>query len=183
MTNNIYNGMGITINKADLYFPLEYHAAYNKPKLIVIHKSDRKSETIYDLEERQSEPSGFKYHYYIRRNGNIYAGRMEYMASNHCKGHEMISIAICLEGEFDAEVPDKQFIALHHLIQDIQSRRGCMTVYAHYELDDKVVCPGELFPINQLRSNLQVCGHPGDLPDCEYKRQMEADPQRWNPLP
>lgn len=183
MINNIYNGLGITIFKADLYFPLESHPANNKPIMIIIHRSNRDKESIYDIDERQQDTSGFKYHYYIRKDGSIFAGRMEYMASEHCKGHEANSISICLEGYFKDEIPDKQFIALQHLIQDIQSRRGVMEVFAHNELDEEVECPGKYFPINQLRSNLQVCGHPGDLPDCEYKRNMEADPQRWNPLP
>lgn len=183
MINNIYNGMGIKILKADLYFPLKTQQANNRPVMIIIHKSNRAKESIYDIDERQQDVSGFKYHYYIRKDGDIIAGRMEYMASDHCKGHEADSISICLEGLFTEEVPHSQFIALHHLIEDIEYRRGVMRVFAHNELDKNVECPGKDFPINQLRSNIQVCGHPGDLPDCDYKRRMEADPQRWNPLP
>ena len=185
MIDNIYNGMGITIIKADLYFPLEEQKPVNNPKLIIVHRNNRDNESIYELEERQQNKSGFKYHYYVRKDGTIIAGRMEYMASNHCKGHSNDSIAICLEGRYDEEVNKKQFSYLQRLIQDIQSRRGMMTVYAHNELDKDVLCPGDkkLFPINLLRSNLQICGHPGDLPECEYKRRIESDPHRWNPLP
>ena len=88
-----------------------------------------------------------------------------------------------IEGIYDEELNKKQFSYLQRLIQDIQSRRGMMTVYAHNELDKDVLCPGEkeLFPINLLRSNLQICGHPGQ--EGFYKGQIESDPHRWNPLP
>lgn len=49
--------------------------------------------------------AGIGYHYYIRKNGDVYEGRpLKYMGS-HCKGNNSCSVGICLEGDFRKEVP------------------------------------------------------------------------------
>ena len=47
--------------------------------------------------------SGIGYHYYIRKDGNIYSGRPVKSIGAHCLNYNDKSIGICFEGNFETE--------------------------------------------------------------------------------
>ena len=75
--------------------------------LIVIHcsavKPDQQSSAaqIDTWHRQRGFHLGIGYHYVIRRNGVIEAGRPEWMVGAHCQHHNQHSIGICYEGGLD----------------------------------------------------------------------------------
>ena len=87
--------------------------------LIVVHCSATPPDMDIGREEitdwhRDRGWSDIGYHYVIRRNGDIEAGRMVQKAGAHARGHNANSIGICLVGgvrrDGSAMVPDNNFM-------------------------------------------------------------------------
>jgi len=101
------------------------------------------------------------YHYVIRSDGVIEPGRPEGCRGAHAtKGNDCIGI--CLVGNFTREAIGKmepsrptraQMRSLHQLLEDLVARYhfGPEDIYTHREVDGDTRCPGELFPIEQVR--------------------------------
>ena len=110
----------------------------NTPKYIVVHhtggldadplfdSSDRTFSQI-DTAHRQDpnvnlgRPSSLGYyigyHYYIDKNGILTQGRADTDEGAHCRGYNLLSLGICLAGNFDRTLPtDAQVLALRKLL-------------------------------------------------------------------
>ena len=78
-----------------------------KITLIIVHCSavrpdQQSSAAQIDTWHRQRGwKFGIGYHYVVRRNGSIEAGRPEWMVGAHCVGHNAHSIGVCYEGGLD----------------------------------------------------------------------------------
>lgn len=83
--------------------------------------------------------SGIGYHYVIKRDGEIEAGRPEYWDGAHVKGHNKGTIGICLIG--DKLFEKVQLESLFNLIEDIKHRHGSVAVHSHYEFNRNKTCP------------------------------------------
>lgn len=105
----------------------------NKPEWIIVHHTA----VSYDKNPDQFEATNnyhkslgwgmIGYHYEIAKNGKLYKGRGETMVGAHTKQQMMNykSIGICLDGNFDIELPTKeQEEALKGLIKQLQSKYG-----------------------------------------------------------
>lgn len=94
--------------------------------------------------------AGIAYHYYVTKDGQIYAGRPENMRGGHTSGWNYCSIGICFEGNFEIEeMPDKQLMAGKELIAEICSRYPSIVVGCHKQFD-QTSCPGQNFPFEAL---------------------------------
>ena len=71
-------------------------------KQIILHHSGvevlQSVETIHNYHKNTNGWSGIGYHFYVRKNGNIYRGRPENTVGAHCQGENYNSIGICFEG-------------------------------------------------------------------------------------
>jgi len=102
------------------------------------------------------------YHYVIRSDGVIEPGRPEGCRGAHAtKGNDCIGI--CLVGNFTKEAVGKmepskptreQMQALRKLIEELVDRYhfGPENIHTHRQVDGDTRCPGERFPVNQVKA-------------------------------
>jgi len=92
--------------------------------------------------------SGIGYHYIIRSNGAIEAGRPLYTIGAHAgpdANHD--SIGVCLTGNFMEQPPtDEQLQALVRLVDILEERYGTMLEVVRHRDVAATDCPGAHFP-------------------------------------
>ena len=84
-----------------------YMDTRSKTEQIILHHSGvtvlQSVETIHNYHKNTNGWSGIGYHFYVRKDGNIYRGRPENTVGAHCQGQNYNSIGICFEGNFQKE--------------------------------------------------------------------------------
>ena len=95
--------------------------------------------------------AGIGYHFFVRKDGNIYRGRPENTVGAHVTGANSDSIGICFERNYDAEasMPQTQINAGKELVAYLKSKYGVSTVKAHRDVGASS-CPGRYFPFNEI---------------------------------
>jgi hypothetical protein len=121
----------------------------NKPDCAILHHSDKSECTIEDVHEwhLNKDWAGCGYHYFVRKNGNVYAGRPVNAVGAHCPGYNSRSIGICAEGDYTSEkMPSPQKQAIINLIKML----GLKKIYGHGDVY-ATTCPGANYPLNEIR--------------------------------
>ena len=103
---------------------------------------------------------GVGYHYVVRRNGEIEAGRPEWLVGAHCKNHNKYSIGVCYEGGLnargqpeDTRTPEQK-AALRTLLADLHRRYPRAVIVGHHDLNPMKACPC-IKNVTQEYANLQ----------------------------
>ena len=121
--------------------------------LIVIHcsavKPDQTSSAaqIDTWHRQQGWKFGIGYHYVVRRDGTVEAGRPEWMVGAHCLNHNNYSIGVCYEGGIDARGQyvdtrtEAQKESLRKLLEDLHRRYPRAVILGHHDLDRHKPCP------------------------------------------
>ena len=121
--------------------------------LIVIHcsavKPDQQSSVaqIDTWHHNRGYKFGVGYHYVIRRDGSIEAGRPEWMVGAHCVNHNKYSIGVCYEGGLDARGQPadtrtaEQKATLRQLLTDLHRRYTRASIVGHHDLNPQKDCP------------------------------------------
>lgn len=113
--------------------------------------------------------AGIAYHYLVRKDGSIYAGRPIGMQGGHTLNYNHCSIGICFEGNFDTEyMTDAQLKAGQELVAYILDKYPGIIVGQHKEYN-ATACPGAHFPFVLLVN-------PNDEGDVEAPK---AEPSEW----
>jgi N-acetylmuramoyl-L-alanine amidase len=102
--------------------------------------------------------SGIGYHWVIRRDGTIEAGRPEAQMGAHVRGHNQSTIGVCLVGGYAASADDapedhftlEQLRALAGLLRDLRRRFPGASVTGHNAYAAKG-CPGFRVPLHLAR--------------------------------
>lgn len=126
-------------------------------KYLVIHCSATRSNQDYTLEdlERDHHARGFRsigYHFYIRRDGIIYALRRLNEVGAHTRGYNRRSIGICYEGGLDENRQaadtrtEAQRAALKHLLYDLHKRFPWAEIVGHRDLSPDIDGNGRIDP-------------------------------------
>ena len=90
---------------------------------------------------------GIGYHYVIRRNGEIEAGRPEYLVGAHCKNHNAHSIGVCYEGGLNARGQpadtrtEAQKKTLLSLLRALKVDYPDALIVGHHDLNPLKACP------------------------------------------
>ena len=90
---------------------------------------------------------GIGYHYVVRRNGQVEAGRPEWMVGAHCQNHNSHSIGVCYEGGLDIRGQpadtrtEAQRTALRTLLEELHRRYPRALIGGHHELNPRKACP------------------------------------------
>ena len=90
---------------------------------------------------------GIGYHYVIRRNGEIEAGRPEYLVGAHCKNHNAHSIGVCYEGGLNARGQpadtrtEAQKRTLLSLLRALRVDYPDALIVGHHDLNPLKACP------------------------------------------
>ena len=120
--------------------------------LIVIHCSavppgQQSSAADIDSWHRANGWKGIGYHFVVRRDGSVEAGRPIEQVGAHVVGHNRYSIGICYEGGYDAtgEAADtrtpEQVEALRSLVEQMHERFPKALIVGHHDLDPTKPCP------------------------------------------
>jgi len=96
------------------------------------------------------------YHYIVKRNGRVEAGRPESSVGAHCYGHNRKSLGICWVGR-DKMTP-KQNRALIQLVNRLRVTYDIAAndVYGHCEFNAHKTCPN--FNMNEFRMDVLFAG-------------------------
>jgi N-acetyl-anhydromuramyl-L-alanine amidase AmpD len=134
-------------------------------KFIVVHHTavtgDEQPVTLvhqWHLDRKTNDKpwAGIGYHYYIRKNGEIYQGRPRDKKGSHvyideAHRYNSITIGVCFEGDFRTEVMDEnQLEASVMLLSVLSLGYGNIDICTHRYLDRRTTCPGNNFPFKKL---------------------------------
>lgn len=96
--------------------------------------------------------AGIAYHYYVRKDGNIYTGRPENAVGGHTSGMNWCSIGVCFEGNFETdEMSREQKAAGLALAANIRARYPDIEIGGHREYG-ATACPGKNFPLEEMKN-------------------------------
>ena len=120
-----------------------------KTEWIVIHHTATSNATVDSIHRHHKDTngwSGFGYHAFIDKRGNVYGGRPFGTQGAHCLGYNHNSIGVCFEGNFEVENMTKEQIEkgielLKHLITLYPEAR----ITRHKDLNKGNLCPGKNF--------------------------------------
>lgn len=121
-------------------------------KLIIHCSATRKNQDIGVVDiARWHQEKGYEtcgYHYVIRRDGSLEAGRPEDKQGAHCESQNKDSIGICLVGGLadDLKTPElnyssKQWDCLSVLVDSLCKKYPDVMVAGHNDFTDKKTCP------------------------------------------
>ena len=134
---------------------------------IVIHNADAPMCSAQDVHRWHlgNGWAGIGYHFFVRKNGQIYRGRPLETVGAHTQGFNSVSVGICFEGKYhsvDKHMPDAQFTAGRELLMYLRQIYQQAAIKGHRDLM-ATDCPGRYFPYKKL-----VNGEEENLMSKEY---------------
>lgn len=123
-------------------------------KYIVLHHAASISCTAKDVDRwhKANGWSGIGYHFFVRKDGNIYEGRPEWSIGSHAEGKNSESIGICAEGNYDIKktMPDAQKLAIKELLTYLKNKYPNIGIKAHKDVG-ATGCPGKYYPLQEMK--------------------------------
>lgn len=139
---------------------LTFKAALDKrtrTDTIVLHHAEASRASAEDIHRWHLDRgwSGIGYHYFVRKDGDVWRGRPEDTVGAHAgsaSGYNSRSIGICFEGNYMTEtMPEAQLAAGRALLADIEGRHGGrLKIIGHRDVTS-TDCPGARFPMARLK--------------------------------
>lgn len=126
-----------------------------KTDMIVLHHADAKECSPQDVHKWHLDRgwTGIGYHYFIRRNGQVYRGRPEDTVGAHAVNYNATSIGICFEGNYMLQsMPKAQLEAGKELVAYLKNKYNITKVKGHRDLM-ATDCPGVKFPFNEIANS------------------------------
>lgn len=156
MKDNISNQVP-KINEVEYKWaqPLQYTL---NPTMIVYHHTVENNLTPQKIDEMHKARgwAGIGYHFYIRKDGEIYRGRPENAVGSHAPGVNNRSLGIALEGNFnDEQVTLKQRNSLIALSKYLMEKYKIKDLKRHKDVKN-TECPGKNFPFEEIKAELKV---------------------------
>lgn len=129
--------------------------------IVVHHVGKRGAFSVEDIHkmhlDRKCDPlmAGIGYHYYIRKDGEIYEGRPRWKKGAHVNDkvhhYNSVSVGICFEGDFNYDkMEGQQLEASIMLLSVLSLAYGNAPICTHHYLDERRNCPGKNFPFQKL---------------------------------
>ncbi len=99
--------------------------------------------------------TGIGYHFYVRKDGTVYAGRPINTVGAHCNGKNSESIGICFEGNYSTEkaMPEAQLRSGQELISYLKAIYINAQVKRHSDFM-ATACPGQYFPFDKMKNGV-----------------------------
>jgi peptidoglycan hydrolase-like protein with peptidoglycan-binding domain len=129
----------------------------NVKYIVLHHTASTRDLTWQEINEEHKARgfTGFGYHFYVIKNGTIYAGRPLNVMGVHAKGINDISVGVCWSGNFEVEEPTPaQIAAGKQLITWLRYKVFSKpNVIGHFEAvkinrnATVTACPGKKFPL------------------------------------
>ena len=128
-----------------------------KTEMIVLHHAAAKSCSVQDIHQWHLGRgwSGIGYHFFVRKDGQIYRGRPENVVGAHATNYNSKSIGICFESDFTMEtMPKAQLEAGKELVAYLKDKYKITNVKGHRDLM-ATSCPGKNFPFDEIANARQ----------------------------
>lgn len=118
---------------------------------IILHHSAGNGDVINIHNQHiKQDYAGIGYHYYVRKDGNIYIGRPISAIGAHCLNYNNKSVGVCFEGNFETEkMCEAQKKAGAELVKHLKSIYKSAVVLRHKDLN-ATACPGKKFPFDDI---------------------------------
>lgn len=122
---------------------------------IALHHAEASTCTAQQIDEwhKANGWSGIGYHFFVRKNGEIYRGRPIDALGAHVQGMNYCSIGICAEGDYhnkDKVMPEAQKKSIKELIAYLKTVYNGAKVVGHKEIGDSD-CPGRYYPLEEMK--------------------------------
>lgn len=144
----------MNINESNLKFRgLSYG---NIPKFIVLHHAEATKCSIYDIHNWHLNNgwAGIGYHYFVRKNGEVWRGRPDNAIGAHVAGHNTNTLGICAEGSYMSEtMPQAQKQAIIELCKYLCKKYNINKIYGHREVGSSN-CPGPNYPLEEIKKSI-----------------------------
>lgn len=121
-------------------------------KYIVLHHRGGDGDVMSIHKSHQSRGwAGIGYHFYVRKNGEIWRGRPQNAVGAHCVGFNAMSVGVCFEGNYENEksMPKTQKNAGREIVAYLRRQYPNARVVRHGELT-ATACPGKYFPFDEI---------------------------------
>lgn len=158
--------------------------------IVVHHVGKRGAFSVEDIHkmhlDRKCDPlmAGIGYHYYIRKDGEIYEGRPRWKKGAHVNDevhhYNSVSVGICFEGDFNYDkMEGQQLEASIMLLSVLSLAYGNAPICTHHYLDERRNCPGKNFPFQKLLHEVHVQKQRfiqlyGDPKEVDYKFLLKS---------
>ncbi len=126
-------------------------------KYIVLHHrgGDGDVESIH-RQHLKNGYSGIGYHFYVRKDGQVFQGRPKENVGAHCLNNNYNSLGICFEGNFEnEEMGYAQKKAGAELVLYLKKLYADARVVCHRDML-ATACPGKNFPVDAIKSSETV---------------------------
>ena len=97
---------------------------------------------------------GIGYHFFVRKNGEIYRGRPIWALGAHVQGKNNVSVGICAEGDYhdkDKVMPEAQKKSIKELIAYLKKDYPSAKIVGHGEIGSSS-CPGKYYPLAEMKN-------------------------------
>lgn len=125
-----------------------------KTNRIILHHAAAKvcSAKQIDSWHKNNGWSGIGYHFFVRKNGEIYRGRPLYTVGAHASGCNSDSVGVCVEGDYSSErtMPAAQKISLGELLVYLKQVYPNAELKGHKEVG-ATGCPGDYYPLEEMK--------------------------------
>jgi N-acetyl-anhydromuramyl-L-alanine amidase AmpD len=144
------------INEAKLNF--NGLISRQKTEYLILHHSGGTSpcsvEAIHTMHKANGW-AGIGYHYYVRKDGEVWRGRAQWAVGSHCPGKNANSIGICFEGNFEVEqMGEAQLAAGLELVHYLRKQVYPGIIIGGHGQYYATACPGKNCPMDRFQ-------HPG----------------------
>ncbi|AUM89155.1 N-acetylmuramoyl-L-alanine amidase [Clostridium botulinum] len=126
----------------------------NDPHEIDLHHAEASCCSVYDVHSWHLNNgwAGIGYHYFVRKNGEIWKGRPDNVIGAHVAGHNTNTLGVCAEGSYMSEtMPQAQKNAIIELCRYLCNKYEITKICGHREVGSSN-CPGTKYPLNEIRS-------------------------------
>lgn len=128
----------------------------DKTSYIALHHAEAVSCTAVQVNQwhKANGWSGIGYHFFVRKNGEVYRGRPLWAVGAHVFGMNDCSVGICAEGDYhnrDKVMPEKQKKATQELIAYLKTIYHDARIVGHKEIGDSN-CPGRYYPLAEMKN-------------------------------
>jgi len=107
-------------------------------------------EVIHNYHKNSLNYAGIGYHFYVRKDGQVYRGRPEDTIGAHAYGSNSDSIGICAEGNFEKEtMSDAQRNSIVELLKYLTGKYSISKIQGHKDVC-QTSCPGKNYPMQEI---------------------------------
>lgn len=140
---------------------------------IALHHAEASTCTVMQVDawHKDNGWAGIGYHFFVRKNGEIYRGRPLNKVGAHVSGMNNDSIGICAEGSYMTEtMPKAQKKAICELLVYLKDNYyPNAKITGHGEIGSSN-CPGKNFPLEDIKQNYRKYA---GTPAVEMKTDLE----------